>query len=290
MKKLFTLIFILGLFVSCGQKDETTESTTDDIVVISTDFGEIYMALYDETPKHKENFLKLAREGFYDSTTFHRVMENFMIQGGDPNSKDEIPFNDGQGGPGYTLEAEFLPQFIHKKGALAAARLGDQQNPEKRSSGSQFYIVHGKEVNDAELDQVEGNVNNMMRQELIRDYVQRPENADILNKLREFNSNQQLDSLQALLLSVEPEALVDYEVWEYSPEQRSAYQTLGGYPFLDQNYTIFGEVIEGLSVVDSIAVQEKDQRNRPFENIEMKVRVETLDKDEITKKYGYTYQ
>lgn len=289
MKKLFTLIFLPALILSCSGSD-STESATDDIVKVSTEYGDIYIALYDETPIHKENFLKLASDGFYDSTTFHRVIEGFMVQGGDPFSKDTIAFNDGQGGPGYTLDAEFNSEFIHKRGAIAAARLGDQQNPERKSSGSQFYIVHGREVNDAELDQIEDRVNRMMEEDLIRQYVEEPENSDLLNEIVSLQQEQNIDSLQVVFERIAPVALAGFERWEYSPEQRSAYQTLGGAPFLDQNYTIFGEVIEGMAVVDSIVVVEKDQRNRPLDNIPMSITVETMEKSEITEKFDYSYE
>lgn len=289
MKKLFAIILLPALMIACSGSD-AEETTTDEIVKISTEFGDIYLALYDETPVHKENFLKLANEGFYDSTTFHRVIEGFMVQGGDPNSKDSIAVNDGQGGPGYTLEAEFNTNFIHKRGALAAARLGDQQNPERESSGSQFYIVHGREVNDAELDQIEDRINNMTEEQLIREYVEAPDNADLLNEILHYQKEQNIDSLQVIFDRIAPVALAGFERWEYSPEQRSAYQTIGGAPFLDQNYTIFGEVIEGMAVVDSIVVVNKDQRNRPLEDISMSVTVQTMDKSEVSSKFGYTYQ
>lgn len=141
MKKLiFSMALVVSVAIS-AQKQETKDSKFDYVVTIKTKFGEMRALLFDETPLHKANFLKLARERFYDSTTFHRVIPNFMIQGGDPNSKDSDPNNDGMGGPGYTLPAEFLPQLKHVRGAIAAARMGDQVNPRKESSGSQFYIV-----------------------------------------------------------------------------------------------------------------------------------------------------
>lgn len=137
--KLLLILFIMALsFSACG--DEKKE-----VIKLTTTHGEILIWLYDETPKHQENFLKLAKEGFYDGTTFHRVIEGFMIQGGDPNSKDGNPATDGQGGPGYTIPAEFVDHLTHTRGALAAARMGDQVNPNRESSGSQFYIVHGRD-------------------------------------------------------------------------------------------------------------------------------------------------
>jgi len=186
---------------------------------ISTKYGEMVVLLYDETPQHRDNFIKLVNEGFYDGTLFHRVMKDFMIQGGDPDSRDAKPNQPlGRGGPGYTIEAEIVPEFYHKKGALAAARQPDQVNPEKRSSGSQFYIVQGKRYTAAELNQ----------------YAKRSGAM-------------------------------------YTSEQIKAYQTIGGTPFLDTDYTVFGEVVDGIEVIDKIAAVKTSAQNRPFEDIEMTV-------------------
>lgn len=290
MKNLSILLLLVTLISCSDTKEESpVEIATDEIAIISTEFGDIYVVLYDETPQHKANFLKLASEGFYDSTTFHRVMTDFMVQGGDPNSKDDIPQNDGQGGPGYTVEAEFNQKFIHKKGALAAARLGDQQNPERNSSGSQFYIIHGIPVTNELLDQVADNINGANRQTYIRKYVQAPENADILQKLQQFQAAQNIDSLEAVIDRIEPLAMEGVELRTYSEEQRAIYTSIGGYPYLDDNYTVFGEVIKGLAVVDSIAVQEVAAANRPVSDILMKVRVEEMEREKITAEFGYSY-
>ncbi|RDV15120.1 peptidylprolyl isomerase [Pontibacter diazotrophicus] len=179
----------------------------DQLVTIETPQGEIKLILFDDTPQHKENFLKLAREGFYDGTTFHRVIDGFMIQGGDPNTKDSEPRNDGAGSPGYTVPAEINPAHKHVRGAVAAARQDDRVNPSKASSGSQFYIVE----------------------------------------------NQQ------------------------------------GTPMLDGVYTVFGQVVDGLDVVDKIAEQPKDGRDRPLSDIKMKVKVENMRKRKIARKYDYDY-
>lgn len=289
MKKLSVLLLLISLSLACAQSEKEEAPKTDEIAIINTDFGEMYVVLYDETPLHKENFLKLAKEGFYDSTTFHRIIEGFMIQGGDPNSKDEIPFNDGQGGPGYTIDAEFNSKFIHKKGALAAARLGDQQNPQKKSSGSQFYIVHGQQVPGSQLDQMLNNFNNTERQNMIREYIQAPENAGILRSLQENQSARRMDSVQAIIDRIEPIATEGFIPRTYSEEQRELYNSIGGTPFLDGNYTVFGEVISGLAVVDSIAIQQKGPSDRPLENIIMTVRVEEMERELITSEFGYSY-
>ncbi len=291
MKRISILIVFSILSLTCNDKEGVSSANaTDEIAIISTDFGDIHVVLYDETPLHKENFLKLAKEGFYDSTTFHRVMSEFMIQGGDPNSKDDIPFNDGQGGPGYTVEAEFNSKFYHKKGALAAARLGDQQNPEKRSSGSQFYIVQGRPVSSLELNQILQNLNNQGIQEMLAKYVQAPENIELLQSLQQYQMAGQLDSVQTILARIKPIATAGYIPKIYTEEQRGVYSSEGGAPFLDGNYTVFGEVIRGLSVVDSIAIQNTNPADRPFEDIVMSVRVEQMSRDKITSEYGYYYE
>lgn len=174
---------------------------------ITTPQGRMVLRLYDETPLHRDNFKKLAAQGFYDGTTFHRIIQGFMIQGGDPNSKDDDPYNDGQGDPGYTLPAEVVPALYHKRGALAAARTGDHVNPERRSSGSQFYIVQGTTFDDFQLGMV---------QQQVRAALRNPE-------------------------------------FSFSEEARQVYETVGGAPNLDMQYTVFGEVVEGLDVLDRIA-------------------------------------
>ncbi len=288
MKKLLLLAVSVFLFISCSSEGDTTKQ--DDIAIITTEFGEMHILLYDQTPIHKENFIKLANEGFYDSTTFHRVIQGFMIQGGDPNSKDDNPTNDGQGGPGYTLEAEFDNQLIHKKGAIAAARLGDQQNPERRSSGSQFYIVHGRPVQSMELDQMQAQRNELARQDMIRKYVQAPERQELLSKLQNFMQSNMVDSVEAAITEIEPIATEGFVPTTYTPTQVDLYNDIGGAPFLDGNYTVFGEVILGLDIIDSIAVEETGAGDRPLDDIPMTVRVETMDKTDIEQTYGYTYE
>lgn len=188
---------------------------------LETEYGTMLVELYDATPKHQDNFVKLAEEGFYDSLLFHRVIQNFMVQGGDPESKNAGPGQAlGSGGPGYTVEAEFVDSLIHLKGALAAARTGDAVNPQKRSSGSQFYIVHGQKMTEDMLNRIEA-------QKGIR----------------------------------------------YSKEQREAYMEMGGTPFLDRDYTVFGRVVEGLDVLDKIAGVQTDGRDRPVQDVQMKIRL-----------------
>lgn len=195
-------------------------------MAIHTDHGTMKLELHEETPEHRDNFIELAEKGFYDGTSFHRVIENFMIQGGDPHSKEDEDGKVGKGSPGYTLEPEFHDSLFHKKGALAAARKGDQENPEKRSNGSQFYIVHGRKFGRKDLEKLE-------------------------------------ERIQA-----------QREGFAFSEEQIEAYKEEGGAPHLDGSYTVFGQVVEGMEVIDKIAGVETDpSTNRPVEREEMEVEV-----------------
>lgn len=186
-------------------------------VIFKTSEGDITIALYDNTPKHKENFLKLVGEGFYTDILFHRIIQGFMIQTGDPESKNAPSGKQlGSGGPGYTIPAEFRPENYHKRGAVAAARMGDQMNPTKASSGSQFYIVDGKKFDENYLQQI---------------------------------------SYQMRI--------------QFTDEQKEVYKTIGGAPFLDMQYTVFGEVTEGMDVVDKIAAKQKDANDRPLKDVKI---------------------
>ena len=195
-------------------------------VEISTSLGTMVVELFDDTPIHRDNFVKLVNEGFYDDLLFHRVIEGFMVQGGDPDSRGAAPGKRlGSGGPGYTLAAEIDSSHVHLKGALSAARQGDQVNPEKRSSGSQFYIVQGAKYAGS--------------------------------KLANFESRIQ---------SSHPD-------FAYTEEQRAQYATLGGTPHLDMEYTVFGQIIEGLDIVDSIAAVRTARGDRPLEDVTMRMRI-----------------
>ena len=252
-----------------------TENRTEEVAVISTKFGEMIVRLYDATPEHKANFLKLAKEGFYDSTTFHRIIEGFMVQGGDPNSKDDNLRNDGQGGPGYTLPAEIVRGYIHKKGALAAARMGNDTNPDMRSSGSQFYIVHGRQRTERDVDQLLAQANNNIEQGLISTYVGSPENTEVKQRIDQAIMDGNTGIVSEIITEIKPLATKDFEPLVYTPQQREVYKTQGGVPYLDGSYTVFGEVIQGLAVVDSIVQAKKSYADRPVEDIPMIVRVET---------------
>ncbi len=253
-----------------------TENRTEEVAVISTKFGEMIVRLYDATPEHKANFLKLAKEGFYDSTTFHRIIEGFMVQGGDPNSKDDNLRNDGQGGPGYTLPAEIVRGYIHKKGALAAARMGNDTNPDMRSSGSQFYIVHGRQRTERDVDQLLAQANNNIEQGLISTYVGSPENIEVKQRIDQAIMDGNTGIVSEIITEIKPLATKYFEPLVYTPQQREIYLTQGGVPYLDGSYTVFGEVIQGLTVVDSIVQAKKNYADRPLEDIPMIVRVQTM--------------
>ncbi|MEO1099955.1 MAG: peptidylprolyl isomerase [Bacteroidota bacterium] len=284
MKKLQPVILstLLTLLAASCATDK------DYIVTIKTEYGDMKAILYDKTPEHKENFVKLAREGYFDSTLFHRVIKDFMIQGGDPNSKNTLPGTPlGNGGPGYTIPAEFNQDLFHVKGSLSAARQSDSVNPEKESSGSQFYIVQGKTWTKDELTTDQNKLNRAVQQCMARG---------------------DQDSVRQILMSIYqndgPEAygkkineMKDYFadvmqvnlVKSIAPERLDDYTTIGGTPHLDDEYTVFGKVIDGLDIIDKIAEQPTDRRDRPDENIMMTMEVEELPKNKITKLYGYQY-
>jgi peptidyl-prolyl cis-trans isomerase B (cyclophilin B) len=222
---LVSTVLLTNCFAGGGRQsvqalNNSTEASDSVQILIVTDFGDMTVLLYDNTPLHRDNFIKLVREGFYDGLLFHRVIKEFMIQGGDPNSRNAKPGERlGSGDQNYTVPAEFVPGNIHKRGALAAARQGDQFNPTRASSGSQFYLVHGRIFTDDQLDKVE----------------------------MQFGP--------------------DYKMKE---EVRQIYKTVGGAPHLDEAYTVFGEVVTGLDVIDKIAELETDRADRPKIDVKIK--------------------
>jgi peptidyl-prolyl cis-trans isomerase B (cyclophilin B) len=260
----------------------------DYVVTIKTSFGNMIAILYDETPKHKANFIKLAKEHYYDSLLFHRIIQGFMIQGGDPDSKKASPSQHlGNGGPDYTIEAEFNPNLFHEKGSLCAARTGDVLNPTKASSGSQFYIVQGRKVSEAEMV-IDGDKMNKG----LMTFFQNPENKDLKDSLSQIYYTGDHEAYQKKLMSIIPrieKAIGSKVTKDVSPEKVKAYTTVGGTPHLDGSYTVFGKIIKGLDVIDAIASQPKDQADRPTTDIRMMVTVEELSKKKIEKLYGYKY-
>lgn len=244
--------------------------------------------LYDETPKHKENFIKLAEEHFFDSTLFHRVIEGFMIQGGDPDSRKAEPGQIvGRGGPGYTIDAEFNPRFFHERGALSAARMGDAQNPTKASSGSQFYIVQGTKMTEEELKTDLLKLNQAMQQ-----FFQNPANRPAYDSIVRLYESGDTKGYQQYMMALKPRVETATGISTaktVSPEILQAYTTVGGAPNLDGEYTVFGKVIKGLEVVDKIAAVPKGPGDRPNEDIRMTVTVQEMPKKKIEELYGYKY-
>lgn len=234
--------------------------------------GDIVVRLYDETPAHRDNFLKLASQGFYNGTLFHRVIKDFMIQGGDPDSKGAPKGRQlGAGDVGYTIPAEFNPALFHKRGALCAARQGDNVNPERRSSGCQFYIVWGKKYSDGEIGQLAKQMFVQAEQQVFDSLVMQHR-----SEIMDMRRNRDREGLMALQdkLVAEAEAEVKAKgLGKMSDEQKKIYSTIGGTPFLDGQYTVYGEVETGLDVVETIQQAVTDRGDRPVDDIEMKVTV-----------------
>lgn len=267
----YSLLILTLLFqVSCGTPKKS--QTAEHHVKIETSYGDMTIRLFNQTPAHRDNFIKLAEEGFFDGLLFHRVIENFMIQGGDPDSKNaEAGKRLGGGTPGYTLPAEIDSSLFHKRGVLAAARRGGPSNPEKRSSGSQFYILQGTVFSHGALDTMEIKMNKQREKQLMQKHFSQAQ--DELNQLKMENK---LDEFNIRVAEIREAA--NQEASQLAPikidaERREAYTTVGGYPSLDNEYTIFGEVIEGLDVLDKIAAVATDQYDRPLEDVQMKVKV-----------------
>lgn len=234
------LLLLLPLLTQAQNRNGGPRKKKDYLVTVQTTYGPMRLVLYDKTPKHKENFIKLVERKFYDSLLFHRVIPAFMMQGGDPNSKAAKPGAMlGNGNVGYTVPAEILPDLFHKKGALAAAR---DNNPAKASSGCQFYIVQGKVWPGDEL-----------KKQIDRSRERAPDR-------------------------------------QFTDAQRQTYETIGGTPHLDGNYTVFGEVIDGLAIVDSVTAQPRDAQNRPLTDLRMTVAGAWIKKKKITKQYGFLYK
>jgi cyclophilin family peptidyl-prolyl cis-trans isomerase len=271
----FLLLAALPLFTSYIAADKRSK------VLIHTDLGDIKIVLYDETPKHRDNFLKLVQNGTLDSTLFHRVIAQFMIQGGDVDSKHAKPGTMlGNGELGYTIPAEFNPSLYHKRGSLAAARQGDDVNPNKESSSCQFYIVQGKTYTDTMLTQVQASMDQQLKQKLFSKIINDPANAVLrdafIRAQTRAQTTGQSDSLTYWSTFINPKIDAEFEKTPHrviTEEQRKAYRTIGGTPFLDGGYTVFGEVIEGLETVDKIAAQQVDRNARPVVDIHMTMKI-----------------
>ncbi len=280
MHKLFIILVSIIVMSACNSNKSTqTKDVEQDykVALISTNYGDIKVKLYNETPLHRDNFVKLSNENIYDSLLFHRVIKNFMIQGGDPDSKNApLAKMLGNGGPGYTIPAEFNANFINKKGALCAAREGDNVNPEKRSSGSQFYIVTGRTFNDSELNSVETRMEQERKANFIKDFLKRPENNELSNEFSKFQRERKQKELNDLVSQIEILIKPEYDslpAFKFTEKQREIYKTVGGAPHLDGAYTVFGEVIEGMNIVDSISLTQTGKANRPINDIIFSIKI-----------------
>jgi peptidylprolyl isomerase len=237
-------------------------------VLMETNYGDIRILLYNETPLHRDNFIKLVKEHYYDSLLFHRCIQKFMIQGGDPDSRRALHGAMlGEGGPGYTVPAEISPKIFHKKGALAAARESDLDNPLQASSGSQFYIVQGKTYTDSLLKVQAARVT---KRTLFASIINMNENKHYLDDYKRYSKEEKADSMkyiQDLFDGMVEKEYPKVAKYQFTPEQVKAYTTIGGTPSLDNTYTVFGEVYEGLEIIDKIAEQKTDKNARPYEDI-----------------------
>lgn len=241
------------------------------MVKIETTMGDIVVKLYDETPKHRDNFVKLAQEGTYEGTLFHRVIKNFMIQAGDPDSKNADQGQMlGSGDVGYTLPAEFVyPKYFHKKGSLSAARMGDQVNPDKESSGCQFYIVTGNVYSEDDIISMEAQKNNKdAKMSAIFQKLAGKHRTEI-EKMQKANDRDGLMKLQEKLIKEAEKDVDKIPNIKFTPEQIEAYTTVGGTPHLDNEYTVFGEVVEGMDVVDKIQEVKTNGQDRPQEDVKI---------------------
>jgi len=271
----YAIILVFSAVTACSQN-------SDYVVTIKTEFGDMKVILYDDTPLHKKNFIKLAQSGRYDGTIFHRVMKEFMIQGGDINAKEGTSPSDQD-----LIPSEFDTRHIHRKGALAAARQPDAVNPEKKSSENQFYIVHGKVFEEDVLTLDEMKLNQYLSQ-----LINKPEHAALRDEMMELQKERNMEALEAKVISTKDLIEKEFNVAltkEVSDEQISVYTTVGGAPHLDGEYTVFGQVISGMEVIDAIATQETGHAHKPKKDIPLTMEVEELKRKKITKLYGYQY-
>ena len=271
IKSYYTVFFIILIFFMTSCTAQNKEK--DTYVVIETRFGDITLKLYDDTPRHRDNFLKLVKEGTYNGTLFHRVIENFMIQGGDPTSKNAPAGKQlGTGDMGYTIPAEIVyPAHFHKKGALAAARTGDEVNPQKESSGSQFYIVTGTVISSGQIASLENRMTKQKEQKIF-ERLAGEHRAEVM-QLRKNRDKEGLYELQEKLIAQTQLEMKESGPVQLTAEQREAYTTIGGAPHLDGEYTVFGEVVDGLDVIDRIQKVSTDRSDWPKDDIKMTLKI-----------------
>lgn len=246
---------------------QQTPDTADVRIGVKTTLGSFTVLLYGDTPKHRDNFVKLVNEGYYDSTLFHRVIKDFMVQAGDPDSKNAAPGQHlGAGGPDYKIDAEIVyPRHFHKRGALAAARQGDQVNPMKKSSGSQFYIVTGTKIAPNQIAGLEARMKNSAMQNVFNNLAM--QHRDEIIDMQKRGDRAGLQALQDSLIAQTEKTVAGMDTPALTPEMREAYTTVGGAPHLDGEYTVFGEVIDGMDTIDRIEKAQTDSSDRPKEDI-----------------------
>ena len=271
MKRYFIVLLLSNLLINSYF---VVSQTTETKVLIKTDLGDIKIKLYNETPLHRDNFIKLVNEGFYNSLLFHRVINKFMIQTGDPVSKNAQPgVMLGNGGPGYNIPAEIVSGKINKRGALAAAREGDNVNPKRESSGSQFYIVQGDKFSIEQLNSMSEKIVQQKKNDFLVSYVNKPENISIkakIDSLQKAKNNTELKNvINELNIKLKPDYDKIIKNGGFTPKQKEIYMKEGGAPHLDGAYTVFGEVISGMDIVDKIALVEKDKSDRPIKDIKI---------------------
>lgn len=264
-------VLVFSFFISLGQQNNAKAIKETKIKMVTT-AGTMVLKLYDDTPIHKKNFIDLVNKHFYDSLLFHRVINHFMIQGGDPDSKyAPAGVMLGEGEAGRTVPAEIMPEkHFHKKGVLAAARNSDDVNPNKESSSCQFYIVHGK-VFDAEgIKNAEERINSRRKADIMNQFLNNPNNLKFKIQMEQYKRGYMTDSILLLQKKLEPILKMEEErlqTYKINDEQRNVYMKLGGTPHLDSNYTVFGEVIEGLDIIDVIAGVKTNENDRPIVDV-----------------------
>lgn len=263
----FLNILIGTILLLVSNTCKTTTNTSYSDLNIDTDFGTMCVKLYTDTPLHHENFLSLVKMHYFDGLLFHRVIPSFMIQGGDPDSKN-APSGMllGNVGPGYTIEAEIVPNHFHKRGVLSAARESDSSNPFRRSGASQFYIVTGRTYTDEELDKIENYIQQQTYQNL---YLRWQE--ELKNQVKQSGQTPDVALLSAISTDLARNRMLHLPFFHFSPEQRSIYKTIGGAPHLDNLYTVFGEVVQGIESADKMASLERDKNDRPLHDVKMKI-------------------
>jgi peptidylprolyl isomerase len=252
--------FVLLFTFACNAPSHETKS----LVIMKTTLGDIKIRLYDSTPIHRDNFLKLVKSGFYNGVSFHRIIKDFMIQAGDPSTKTHTKMSLPDSLNTYTIPAEFNSNYFHKKGALAAAREGNEVNPDMRSSGTQFYIVQGTKLTDSELSIAEQRINNSIKQVVFSKILK--QTADSINLTGKTASEAQVQEIASEKMF---KYLTDYKEYKISSAQADIYKSIGGVPRLDQTYTVFGEVIEGLDIVDKIASVQTGINDKPVNEVKI---------------------